>query len=700
MTINSEEQISTCNVCKKEFSGIKPLMQHLRNHIKIETNEPPIKIIPPEEVQISNVNSSSGEKQISSKWHCELCDKPLATERILKEHIVAVHENKRLYPCKYCNKSFKRREDRFNHKKVQHEEHTHQCVKCPRKFGLKYFLKSHLARAHKIGNFLCVTCGKAFVNSKMLSLHNCNLQEGTYECKCDLCGESFASKKALKIHAGHAHKTEHKCSDCGEKFSKTLLLKTHRMEIHGKSNVFNCNICDHSFRTSIGISKHNRKSHEFSCKCCGKKFVRKYHLKIHEKIHKVEKKEVALQKVKCTRCSKILANRFSLRIHLLRIHNDHKVAKFSCEICDKKFTTKTFMLSHLKIKHQGYMQKCEFCDKDFTSRSLMLNHVRYVHEGLREKCQSCDKSFGTKSSLQLHIKTVHEKIRASKCVECKFCEGTLTSRSNLKTHMLEQHGDETFARVSCYYCDKKFVYKSLLSYHMRREHEQVKDYKCDFCHVTMSAKFNLKRHMLEQHNDERFANVLCHLCDKKFICKSHQRNHVRMVHEETKDFRCEFCQTTMASKFSFQKHMLVQHNDERFANVPCKSCNKKFICESLMRYHVRRVHEQAKDYKCDRCGKEYGQKGQRDRHFQRVHQGIREFSCDICEKRFSIKQDLQLHKENHHEPWSYYKCSFCEKETSNSKHMRLHLKRFHDEMHDSTKSLQKLCKDFDKSTVK
>ena len=96
MTINSEEQISTCNVCKKEFSGIKPLMQHLRNHIKIETNEPPSKSIPPEKVQKSIVNSSSREKLNSSKWLCELCDKPLATERILKEHIVAVHENKRL----------------------------------------------------------------------------------------------------------------------------------------------------------------------------------------------------------------------------------------------------------------------------------------------------------------------------------------------------------------------------------------------------------------------------------------------------------------------------------------------------------------------------------------------------------------------------------------------------------------------------
>ena len=701
-----KSHVQTCNVCGIEFTNTLQLMEHLKNHIEneiidsnedIKDNQKPLK-----QHEANHANDNQQIIKNTGSKTCNLCNKTFAERTWLKTHIDVVHKGIKNYECNLCGLKCGRKAQLDHHYKRIHEGLKEiQCSQCEKSFSMNQDYLIHNERYHEpLSYYECSFCKKERSNRKDMQRHLKKMHN--FVVKTNALTklqhpEGYVPKP--NVHAP-AHPSKYECNDCNEKFSSMHLFRAHKKEIHGIFQTFDCKNCGQSFKTALSMAKHKKKPHTFFCKYCDKVFFRKVHLRLHQQIHKGEKKQKLIgRKVECTRCSKILANRFSLKIHLLRIHNDDKLTKFSCEICDKKFSAKTFMLSHLKIKHEGYKSKCEFCDMDFSSIISMMNHVRYIHKGLREKCQSCDKSFGTKSSLQLHIKTVHLKMRAFKCVECKLCEVTLTSNFKLKKHMLEYHDDKRFANSSCYYCDKTFIYKSLMIQHMRTEHEQVKDYKCDFCHVRMSLKFNLQKHMLEKHNDERFANVPCHLCEKKFICESHKRYHIRRVHEETKDnYKCEICQKTMTSKFNLQKHMLEQHNDERFANVPCKICDKKFICESHMTHHVRKVHEQAKDYKCDRCGKEYERKGQRDNHYKRVHQGIKEFQCETCEKRFSIRQDLQVHQESFHEPWSYYKC-FCGNEFSAKKNIQNHLRNVHGGI-DHAQSLEKLIKKTDDNFVK
>ena len=70
----------------------------------------------------------------------------------------------------------------------------------------------------------------------------------------------------------------------------------------------------------------------------------------------------------------------------------------------------TLLLEALEKKTKKiYM--CEICGTEKTKQQDLLNHKRNVHgEGKDDTphCDICNKKFGTKSSLKLHTKSKHE----------------------------------------------------------------------------------------------------------------------------------------------------------------------------------------------------------------------------------------------------------------------------------------------------
>merc|ERR1711923_169895 len=63
---------------------------------------------------------------------------------------------------------------------------------------------------------------------------------------------------------------------------------------------------------------------------------------------------------------------------------------------------------HVKAKEY----KCEKCDKQFTSKYRLKTHVKTVHLKIKDyTCGSCDKQFTDSSKLKFHVKTVHLKAR-------------------------------------------------------------------------------------------------------------------------------------------------------------------------------------------------------------------------------------------------------------------------------------------------
>lgn len=108
---------------------------------------------------------------------------------------------------------------------------------------------------------------------------------------------------------------------------------------------------------------------------------------------------------------------------------------YLCKACD--FATLTvsnirchIRKSHLKIKPY----ECELCKKRYNSRTLLEEHIN-IHTGVRPyRCNSCEFASASKQVLGYHVLTHKTEKASSKesqrrrkdfCPFCRFCQSTI-----------------------------------------------------------------------------------------------------------------------------------------------------------------------------------------------------------------------------------------------------------------------------------
>ena len=74
----------------------------------------------------------------------------------------------------------------------------------------------------------------------------------------------------------------------------------------------------------------------------------------------------------------------------------------------------------------------------------------------------------------------------------------------------------------------------------------------------------------------------------------------------------------------------------KIQEVKCDSCEKSFGHKSLLKGHIKRVHqENEKTFKCDSCDQSFGQQGKLNLHTKCVHGNMKSYKCETCEKSFA-----------------------------------------------------------------
>ena len=80
---------------------------------------------------------------------CPICDQNFKTKSNLKNHIDAVHKEKKSHTCSICEKSFSLKANLKNHVDAVHEgKKPHKCSICYRSFARKGQLKKHVNSVH------------------------------------------------------------------------------------------------------------------------------------------------------------------------------------------------------------------------------------------------------------------------------------------------------------------------------------------------------------------------------------------------------------------------------------------------------------------------------------------------------------------------------------------------------------------------
>ena len=126
-----------------------------------------------------------------------------------------------------------------------------------------------------------------------------------------------------------------------------------------------------------------------------------------------------------------------------------------------------------------------------------------------------------------------------------------------------------------------------------------------------------------------------------FFLVYHLRQHVKVVHQLIKDYKCEDCGKCFGQKSYLGLHEKIVH--KKIRDNLCELCDFSSSSKFALRSHVKLAHLQIKNFPCEDCGVRCGAKSDLESHRKSVHENKKELLCLLCEKAFNVKAVLREH---------------------------------------------------------
>lgn len=236
---------------------------------------------------------------------------------------------------------------------------------------------------------------------------------------------------------------------------------------------------------------------------------------------------------------------------------------------------------------------------------------------------------------------------------CYICKKTLSTRESLIFHLGLLHNRKNLPRTmyQCQLCDNTKSYASKYKYENHlREHANLREFKCDVCHLGYNTIHSLKTHMT-MHNKREFQ---CDHCAYISKTKYNLTAHIRNVHMKQKTFKCPICDKIFNYKNSYIYHQR-HHTGER--PYQCYLCGVVYSTSSKLSKHMKGTHS-TQSHKCQQCVKEFASESRLRTHMK-THTDQRLHTCTICGNSFKSRKTLRQHIYIHDEV-KRFKCNYCD----------------------------------------
>ena len=514
---------------------------------------------------------------------------------------------------------------------------------------------------------------------------------------CKICSRHFRSYKTLNVHMRLHMAKSYKCAVCGKIFTMKKSYQRH-IESHKRQNMgklFECGICDKSY-ADLNAWKRHREIHlevrNYSCNLCGKAFVEKYSLRVHQTSHfypavKTERNTDITSGYSCHICGKLSKTKTAMKKHMLT----HSAKKFTCEFCNKRFSVKYSYIRHRRIHTGEKPYKCGFCERSFSDSSAWAKHVRTHTGGKQYSCDLCSKSFYDKTLCKTHMKrhqrTEQFKMPVADKTEKRNFEIVSTKidrefespkRENDSSEFQKTGNSSTIynedLNLRLDVSDKESEDSRLLdsgfgtdllpaqdeNIPIRRDKSPEKKYSSIIESIGLDEKFQtdfVERNMPAKplESDSEFistafpddADILAEETETDTQPSDHSKYSTRSPQKpDTASSPAKYGSTECfkTERRSYQRRTNV---GKLIPDSPakCKKCNKKFQQESLLKQHLQ-FHCMMKLYKCRYCGKQLTTKQSLIRH-ERIHIGDRPYQCHLCRKTFADNYGCIRHINTH-----------------------------------------------------
>lgn len=500
-----------CPICMKGFSSIHYLQKHIKSIHKqaisvkeIRKAQNTLKQIVkpkksdrngsrPEDVSKLKLNllSSNYWRTEGKQYHCPLCIQWFAIPKYVQKHIRLVHG--RHFPL-----------DDILAAQIEPElkpEPTKsvEMVKQQQMQSLQREQAKDTGKRDK--SFECFACHTTFVSEKALRYHM-PLHEGI-QYACPLCVKYFSMQKYVRDHMIYKHGFDKK--------SKLPPLKTRKIENfeYHKPIVsrFECYLCHRTYPSKSKLNSH-MKSHldVLECRICAKIFKSIESRSRHMQLHKAS---AANQQHHCNICNKAFPVRRYMMSHMRTSHQnpkskDKKLAKktpakipmiLTCDICQKEFDKQGLFNKHMKRHNKEpnrYM--CDHCGEEFENRHILRRHLSSVHKISKKysKCHLCQKIIPKKREEE------HMKFHTGeKDHQCEICGSQYVTEGLLNTHKKRQHGGPKY---TCDVCFERYDQPKKLLYH-RRSHTEPMAINCSICNLGFFNTRSLAKHEVKKHRN-------------------------------------------------------------------------------------------------------------------------------------------------------------------------------------------------------